>query len=274
MSNLQIFESPEFGKVRTLVIDDDPWFVGKDVAQILSYKNTKDALAKHVDPEDKLGSQIATSGQNREMTVINESGLYSLILSSKLPTAKRFKRWVTSEVLPALRKHGAYATGETIDRIISDPDYGIQLLQTLKEERQKRKELEEANRIQQIQIAELQPKASYYDVILNCKDLVSITKIAKDYGMSGQKLNNLLHEKKVQFKQGTIWLPYQNYAEKGYTSTKTHTYLGNDGETHSKQSMYWTQKGRIFIYELLKKDGILPTIERDQEEKEKRKNDA
>ena len=87
MSNLQIFESPEFGKVRTLVIDDDPWFVGKDVAQILSYKNTKDALAKHVDPEDKLGSQIATSGQNREMTVINESGLYSLILSSKLPTA-------------------------------------------------------------------------------------------------------------------------------------------------------------------------------------------
>lgn len=114
----------------------------------------------------------------------------------------------------------------------------------------------------------------YYDVILNCKDLVSITKIAKDYGMSGQKLNNLLHEKKVQFKQGTIWLPYQNYAEKGYTSTKTHTYLGNDGETHSKQSMYRTQKGRIFIYELLKKDGILPTIERDQEEKEKRKNDA
>ena len=260
--------------IRTLLIDENPYFIGKDVAQILGYKNTKDALAKHVDPEDKLGSQIATSGQNREMTVINESGLYSLILSSKLPTAKRFKRWVTSEVLPALRKHGAYATGETIDRIISDPDYGIQLLQTLKEERQKRKELEEANQIQQIQIAELQPKASYYDVILNCKDLVSITKIAKDYGMSGQKLNNLLHEKKVQFKQGAIWLPYQNYAEKGYTSTKTHTYLGNDGETHSKQSMYWTQKGRIFIYELLKKDGILPTIERDQEEKEKRKNDA
>ena len=274
MSNLQIFESPEFGKVRTLVIDDDPWFVGKDVAQILSYKNTKDALAKHVDPEDSRGSQIATPSGVQAMKVINESGLYSLILSSKLPTAKKFKRWVTSEVLPALRKHGAYATGETIDRIISDPDYGIQLLQTLKEERQKRKELEEANRIQQIQIAELQPKASYYDVILNCKDLVSITKIAKDYGMSGQKLNNLLHEKKVQFKQGTIWLPYQNYAEKGYTSTKTHTYLGNDGETHSKQSMYWMQKGRIFIYELLKKDGILPTIERDQEEKEKRKNDA
>lgn len=161
-----------------------------------------------------------------------------------------------------------------MDELLDNPDLAIEALTKLKEERQKRKELEETTRIQQIQIAELQPKASYYDVILNCKDLVSITKIAKDYGMSGQKLNNLLHEKKVQFKQGTIWLPYQNYAEKGYTSTKTHTYLGNDGETHSKQSMYWTQKGRIFIYELLKKDGILPTIERDQEEKEKRKNDA
>ena len=114
----------------------------------------------------------------------------------------------------------------------------------------------------------------YYDVILNCKDLVSITKIAKDYGMSGQKLNNLLHEKKVQFKQGSIWLPYQKYAEKGYTSPKTYACLGNDGETHSKQATYWTQKGRIFIYELLKNDGILPVIERDQEEKEKRKNDA
>ena len=269
MNTLQEFTFDQ-QNIRTLLIDENPYFIGKDVAQILGYKNTKDALAKHVDPEDKLGSQIATSGQNREMTVINESGLYSLILSSKLPTAKKFKRWVTSEVLPQIRRHGLYA----MDELLDNPDLAIEALTKLKEERQKRKELEEANRIQQIQIAELQPKASYYDVILNCKDLVSITKIAKDYGMSGQKLNNPLHEKKVQFKQGTIWLPYQNYAEKGYTSTKTHTYLGNDGETHSKQSMYWTQKGRIFIYELLKKDGILPTIERDQEEKEKRKNDA
>lgn len=274
MNNLKTFESPEFGKVRIMQKDDIPWFVGKDVTDVLGYQNASKAIKDHVDADDKLSNKTLSSLGQRGGWLINESGLYSLILSSKLPTAKKFKRWVTSEVLPTLRKHGAYATPETIDRIISDPDYGIQLLQTLKEERAKRKELEETTRIQQIQIAELQPKASYYDVILNCKDLVSITKIAKDYGMSGQKLNNLLHEKKVQFKQGTIWLPYQNYAEKGYTSTKTHTYLGNDGETHSKQSMYWTQKGRIFIYELLKKDGILPTIERDQEEKEKRKNDA
>lgn len=274
MNNLKTFESPEFGKVRIMQKDDIPWFVGKDVTDVLGYQNASKAIKDHVDTDDKLNNETLSSLGQRGGWLINESGLYSLILSSKLPTAKRFKRWVTSEVLPALRKHGAYATPETIDRIISDPDYGIQLLQTLKEERVKRKELEETTRIQQIQIAELQPKASYYDVILNCKDLVSITKIAKDYGKSGRWLNDYLHEKKVQFKQGNIWLPYQKYAEQGYTSTKTHTYLGSDGETHIKQSMYWTQKGRIFIYELLKKDGILPTIERDQEEKEKRKNDA
>lgn len=256
--------------IRTLTIEDEPYFVGKDVAEVLGYERPTKAIMDHVDDDDRRGSSIRTSDQLRNMVVINESGVYSLIFGSKLPTAKKFKRWVTSEVLPQIRRHGLYA----MDELLDNPDLAIEALTKLKEERQKRKELEETTRIQQIQIAELQPKASYYDVILNCKDLVSITKIAKDYGMSGQKLNNLLHEKKVQFKQGTIWLPYQNYAEKGYTSTKTHTYLGNDGETHSKQSMYWTQKGRIFIYELLKKDGILPTIERDQEEKEKRKNDA
>lgn len=108
MNNLQIFNSPEFGQVRIVQQNDEPWFIGKDVAEILGYSNTKDAIAKHVDDEDKLGSQIATSGQNRNMTIINESGLYSLILSSKMPKAKEFKRWVTSEVIPAIRKTGKY----------------------------------------------------------------------------------------------------------------------------------------------------------------------
>lgn len=268
MNQLQIFSFDQ-QNIRTLMIKNDPYFVGKDVASILGYSNPQKAIRDHVDEEDRTVNESFTVNGTRAI-LVNESGLYSLILSSKLPTAKRFKRWVTSEVLPQIRRHGLYA----MDELLDNPDLAIEALTKLKEERQKRKELEEANRIQQIQIAELQPKASYYDVILNCKDLVSITKIAKDYGKSGRWLNDYLHEKKVQFKQGAIWLPYQNYAEKGYTSTKTHTYLGNDGETHSKQSMYWTQKGRIFIYELLKKDGILPTIERDQEEKEKRKNDA
>ena len=126
-------------------------------------------------------------------------------------------------------------------------------------------QLETTVAVQEQQIAELQPKASYYDVVLNCKDLLSITSIAKDYGKSGTWLNNYLHEKGVQYKQGKIWLLYQKYAEKGYTSTKTQTFPGNDGQQHTSVHTYWTQKGRLFIYDLLKADKILPLIE--QEEK-------
>jgi len=115
--------------------------------------------------------------------------------------------------------------------------------------------------VQEQQITELKPKASYYDVILNCADLLSTTKIAKDYGKSAVWLNNYLHDKGIQYKQGDIWLLYQKYAQHGYTSTKTHSYNGDDGEVHSKVHTYWTQKGRLFTYDLLKSDGILPLIE-------------
>ena len=120
------------------------------------------------------------------------------------------------------------------------------------------------NKVQSQQIAELKPKASYYDVVLNCKDLLSISVIAKDYGWSAIRLNEYLHKKGVQFKQGKTWLLYQKYAVKGYTSTKTHEYLGNDGANHTNVHTYWTQKGRLFIYDLLKNDGIVPLIERDE----------
>lgn len=123
-------------------------------------------------------------------------------------------------------------------------------------------ELVEVIAVKDQQIAEMQPKASYYDLVLNCKDLVSISVIAKDYGWSARRMNNCLHEKKVQYKKGKIWLLYQKYAEKGYTSTKTQTYAGNDGNMHTSVHTYWTQAGRLFIYDLLKADGVLPTIER------------
>lgn len=122
--------------------------------------------------------------------------------------------------------------------------------------------LETTVTVQEQQISELKPKASYYDVVLNCKDLMSATEIAKDYGKSARWLNDLLHNHGIQFKQGGIWLLYQKYAEKGYTSTKTHNYLDDNGSTHSKVHTYWTQKGRLFIYDLLKSHGILPTMER------------
>ena len=261
MSELQIFKNAEFGSVRTLTINDEPYFVGKDVAEILGYTNPSKALADHVDEDDKLNNESLSSLGQRGGWIINESGLYGLILSSKMPNAKKFKRWVTSEVLPAIRKHGIYA----IDEVLNNPDMLIAALTELKAEREKTKLLTETVAVQKQQISEMKPKASYYDVVLNCKDLVAISVIAKDYGWSANRMNQYLHKKGVQYKQGNkIWLLYQKYSELGYTSTKTNSYSGSDGTVHTKPHTYWTQKGRLFIYELLKSNGILPNIEREK----------
>lgn len=261
MNGIQIFQNAEFGSVRTADINGVPYFVGKDVAEILGYSNTRKALLDHVDEEDKTdGVTIRDSiGREQAPVLINESGLYSLILSSKMPNARRFKRWVTSEILPTIRKHGVYAT----DELIANPDLAIAAFTALKEEREKNRLLEQTTAVQKQQIAEMKPKASYYDVVLNCNDLISTSTVAKDYGKSAIWMNRYLHEKGVQFKQGEIWLLYQKYAEKGYTNTKTHSYSANDGTIHTKPHTYWTQKGRLFVYELLKADGILPTMEQE-----------
>lgn len=264
-NDLTIFDF-EGSDVRTMVIDGEPWFIGKDVAEILGYKNQRDALRKHVDEEDKDVAKCDSLGGQQDMAIINESGLYSLILSSKLPAAKRFKHWVTSDVLPKIRKHGAYATPEVINQIISNPDFGIKLLQTLKEEQEKCKALEQTVAVQETQIIEMQPKASYYDIVLNCKDLIPISVIAKDFGVSGRWMNKYLHDKGIQYKQGDIWLPYAKYASQGYTSTKTHTYGDGAGRKHAKIATYWTQAGRLFIYETMKSDGHLPLIEQQNQD--------
>ena len=263
MSELQVFSNAEFGSVRSITVNGEPYFVGKDVAEILGYGNTRDALIAHVDEEDRTviqKSEIPTLDiPNRGLTVINESGLYSLILSSRLPSAKRFKRWVTSEVLPAIRKHGVFA----LDDIVNNTDALIETLQAFKAERLKRVALEQEAAVQKQQLAEMRPKASYYDVVLNSPSLLAVSEFAKDYGWSAKRMNQYLHEKGVQYKQGgKIWLLYQKYAGCGYTSTKTHAYPAHDGTTHTKVHTYWTQKGRLFIYDLLKADGILPLIER------------
>ena len=258
MSELQIFKNVEFGSIRTLQINGEPYFLGKDVAEILGYTNPSKALSDHVDEEDKLNNESLSSLGQRGGWLINESGLYSLILSSKLPTARRFKRWVTSEVLPTIRRHGVYA----VDEVLANPDMLIEALLQLKAEREINQALKETVAVQNQQIVEMKPKASYYDVVLNCKDLVAISVIAKDYGWSANRMNQYLHQKGVQYKQGNkLWLLYQKYAEMGYTNTKTHSYPGNDGTMHTAVHTYWTQQGRLFIYELLKSDGILPTME-------------
>lgn len=261
MNELQIFSNEQFGSVRVIEQNGEPWFVGKDVADILGYTNQNEAIQDHVDEEDKLNSKTLSSFElnlgQRGGWLINESGLYSLIMSSKMPKAKQFKRWVTSEVLPSIRKHGLYA----VDEVLADPDILISALMELKEERRKAKALEDTVAVQNQQIAEMRPKASYYDVVLNCKDLVSISVIAKDYGWSAKRMNDYLHEKGVQYRQGKIWLLYQKYAERGYTNTKTHSYPGSDGDLHTSVHTYWTQAGRLFIYGLLKEDGIFPVME-------------
>ncbi|MDO0950232.1 phage antirepressor [Mammaliicoccus sciuri] len=254
MNELQIF-SFDSKEVRTVVVNEEPYFVGKDVAEVLGYTNTRDALNRHVDDEDKknLTSRNTTLENlpNRGLTAVNESGLYSLIFSSKLDSAKRFKRWVTSEVLPAIRKHGIYATDSVIEQTMKNPDYIITVLTEFKKERESRLVAEQ-------QVQELKPKATYYDLVLQNKSLLSVSKIAKDYGMSAMRMNKLLHELGVQYKQGDIWLLYAKYQDKGYTQTSTYAL----DEEHSKVSTKWTQKGRLFIYDLLKDKGILPTIEK------------
>lgn len=255
---LQTF-SFEAQEVRTVVKNNEPYFIGNDVAEILGYKNKSDALQKHIDEEDKDEIAIRDSiGRMQSTPIINESGLYALIFGSKLPKAKAFKRWVTSEVLPSIRKHGMYATESTVEQMLNDPDTAIQLLETIKQERAEKALLEQ-------QIAEYEPKISYLDTILSSKDTVTITQIAADYGMSAQAMNKLLNELNVQHKVGGQWILYRKHMRHGYTKSHTTEIPKADGTSMVVMNTKWTQKGRLFIYDLLKKEDVLPMMERGDE---------
>ena len=252
---LQVFNNADVGCIRTTIVNGEVMFVGKDVADILEYTNTAKAIRDHVDDEDKLTERIVLSGQKREVILINEFGLYSLILSSKMPNAKKFKHWVTAEVLPVIRKHGMYA----IDEILDNPDFAFAVFTHLKEERERRKDLEYQILVQRQQIDEMKPKVSYYDLILQNKNTVPITQIAKDYGMSGRKFNQLLHDFGIQYKLRNTWILYQQYADCEYTQSRTYVVKDHRSVMHT----YWTQKGRLFLYDLLKNEGILPLVEQE-----------
>lgn len=214
MMNEIMVMNGEFGRVRTMAIENDVWFVGKDIAECLGYKDTSDALKKHVDEDDKMGGQntdpyiIDTLGRKQYPTFINESGLYSLVLSSKLPSAKKFKKWITSEVLPSIRKHGIYATDNTIENIIENPDFAIQLLTKLKEERAEKLRLEELNRKQQ-------PKVEVYDVVFEDKyyDSRTLANMLNTKGMGRNNLLAFLREKGILDSNN---VPYRQYVEQGY----------------------------------------------------------
>lgn len=216
MNDLQIFNSPEFGAIRTIEKDGEPWFVGKDVAAALGYSNTKDALSRHIDAEDKYqGEGVAfpdPHGILQYPTIINESGLYSLVLSSKLPGAKQFKRWVTSEVIPSIRKHGAYMTPETLEAAILNPDTMIKLCTALKDEQDKRKALEVANAELVVEKQIMQPKADYFDELVDRNLLTSFRETAKQLEVKEKELIGFLLEKKYIYrdKKGKL----QPYADK------------------------------------------------------------
>lgn len=237
----------ESAPMRTIQIDGEPWFVGKDVATILGYSNTGKAILKHVCEEDRqiLSSQNGNFENipNRGLTIINESGLYSLILSSKLEGAKAFKHWVTSEVLPSIRKTGMYMPED----ILQNPDFIIQLGMQLKEKQQRVLELE-----QQAEAAK--PTIQFCNEVLNDKDLFTTTEVAQDFGMNAQQLNKMLaNDFKVIYKRSTVrknepWKLYSEYVKMGYGKNTTYKIMGAGGKPAGfSYSLKWTQKGRKWI---------------------------
>ena len=247
MANLQIFAFEGTNEIRTLLIDDEPHFVANDIAKVLGYKNPSKATNDHCKKAIKAWGNDSL-GRRQEFKVIPEPDMYRLIIKSNLPDAERFENWVMEEVLPTIRKHGMYATED----LLNNPDLLIQVATQLKEERTNRLIAEQ-------RVNELQPKADYYDKILANKSLMTISVIAKNYGMSANKMNRTLHKLGVQYKQGKTWLLYSKHQDKGWTHTEMLEVAGTD---KLQPSTEWTQKGHIALYELLKKNDILPTIER------------
>ena len=211
MNELQTFKHPDFGEVRTIVLNGEPWFAGKDVAERLGYANSRKALADHVDEEDKGVTKCDTPGGAQGLVVINESGLYSLILSSKLPGAKEFKRWITSDVLPSIRKLGAYMTPETLEAAILNPDTMIRLCQQIKAEQEKNRELLAANSRLTVENQIMRPKAEYFDDLVDCNLLTSFQETAKELGCAPQAFVDFLIERKYVYRNrhGKL-MPYEN----------------------------------------------------------------
>lgn len=237
MSEVKIFNNEEFGEIRTVNIDGEPWFVGKDVAEALGYQNGSRDINNHIEEDDRriITNQNYQNGTleipNRGLIIINESGLYALIFGSKLESAKRFKHWITSEVLPSIRKHGIYATDNVIDNIMNNPDFGIQLLTKLKEERAARVEAERRNAI-----------------LTHVNKTYTMTEIAKELNMkSATQLNKLLAEKKIQYHVNGTWVMYSKYSALGYEEIKQEVLDSGRVIYHRRI----TQMGREFILALL-----------------------
>jgi len=251
-NTIQVFENHEFGQLGVLMIDGKPHFPASECARILGYTNTKAAIIRHcrwVLKRDLPHPQ--NPDKTLEVNFIPEGDLYRLIIRSKLPAAERFEKWVFDEVLPTIRKHGAFISEDVLRQMQEDSEYAADLLRNLTAERNRSNAL--ANKV-----ALLSPKAYYHDIILQCKDVIPVTLIAKDYGMSAVAFNKMLHGMNVQHRIGGVWVLYREHQSYGYTKTNTYTKNGVTAWMHT----CWTQRGRLWLYEMLKARGILPTIER------------
>ena len=256
MEQLQVFKNFMFGELTILESNGKVYFPATDVAKKLGYSNPHDAIRRHTKEKGCVNHEVLSKGGLQVKKFIDEGNLYRLITNSKLPQAEKFESWVFDEVLPDIRKQGMYATEQTIDSMLNDPDTAIQLLQNYKEEKNRRA-------IAELKVKELEPKAAYYDLILSNTSLITIGSIAKDYGMTAQAMNKLLHGLKVQYKQSNQWLLYAKYQAEGYVSSDPAVITHTDGTTSVRMSTKWTQKGRKFLYKLLKEHDILPVIEQE-----------
>ena len=257
MNELQIFQNNVFGQVRVVEQDGEPWFVATDICKCLEIGDTSKAT-KRLDDDEKGATLIPTLGGKQKLNTVNEYGLYNLVLSSRKPEAKEFKRWITHEVIPTIRKHGAYMTEDVIKQAILTPDFLIGLAQELKAEQEKNKELTALTAYQEQQIAEFKPVKDYVDRILSTKSTMTITQIAADYDLSAVKLNKILHEAGLQRKVGNQWILYKQHMTKGYTKSETITFTRSDGRLDCKVNTKWTQKGRLKIHEILTEKGYQP----------------
>lgn len=244
---LQIFNNSQFGKVRTTVIDGEPWFIVNDVCTCLEIKNKRDALTR-LDVDEKGVALTDTLGGEQKLNIINEFGLYTLVLTSRKPEAKAFKRWITHEVIPAIRKTGSYSVA--IPKTLPD---ALRAYAAEVEEHNKTKEIVA---MQEQQIAEFKPKQDYLDKILSSHAALTITQIASDYNLSAIALNKILNEERIQRKVNEQWILYAEHMGKGYVKSETFLFTRADGRLDSKITTKWTQKGRLLIHDILRNRGI------------------
>lgn len=250
-NELQLFENEEFGKLEIYMIGEKPYFPATECAEILGYSNPRKAILDHCIKDGVTNRYVIDRlGRTQDKKYISEGNLYRLIVRSKLPSSSIFESWIFDTIVPTVRKFGIYATNETLEKALLSPDFAIRVFEALRDEKSKSADLEN-------QVAVLAPKAEYYDMILQSKNALPVSIISKDYGMSAVAFNKLLHDLKIQYKVSETWVLYQEYADKGYTKSKTYKV----NEEKSAVHMYWNQSGRLFLYDILKWHGILPLLE-------------